>query len=106
MLSVVLGLVRAILDPVVQRVASAEQPETFVVVLLASLSTAIRVILCKCYLKLGNHRKYLVSSKSSYCSNGHEADIETSFGPRGSSTEGISRPQLGNVPYGMSLHQI
>ncbi|KAH7208789.1 hypothetical protein DER44DRAFT_808887 [Fusarium oxysporum] len=43
--------------------------------------------------------QYLVSSKSSYCSNGHEADIETSFGPRGSSTEGISRPQLGNVPY-------
>ncbi|TVY79762.1 Chitin deacetylase [Fusarium oxysporum f. sp. cubense] len=32
--------------------------------------------------------------------NGHEADIEASFGPRGSSTEGISRPQLGNVPYG------
>ncbi|KAH7267676.1 uncharacterized protein BKA55DRAFT_590021 [Fusarium redolens] len=41
----------------------------------------------------------LVSSKSSYCSNGHEADTETSFGPRGSSTEGISRPRLGNVPY-------
>ncbi|KAG9505220.1 hypothetical protein J7337_002186 [Fusarium musae] len=26
--------------------------------------------------------------------------METSFGPRGSSTEDISRPQLGNVPYG------
>ncbi|KAF4950733.1 hypothetical protein FGADI_8007 [Fusarium gaditjirri] len=36
----------------------------------------------------------------SACQLEYSDSCDTFFGPRGSSTEGISRPQLGNVPYG------
>jgi hypothetical protein len=68
-LSVVLGLARAMLDPVVRRVASAEQRETFVVARLASSITVILVILCKFLASILDHgeRTFGDVQKSELC---------------------------------------